>query len=174
MGRELLLFFFAQQSLRTISYETDFEWYLVLKENISNSDVLIKFLGKDTILQILDEENDTELHELFLIDSGGTSLAKDSLDDDLRSEITKEIQLADVILIDGGFRNLFIGLAEKYCKADTLIIVDNSDSLNLRSGVEHLTSRGWHQIPFWSHGPINTWQWETSLFYKIVPAFKKF
>ena len=87
--------------------------------------------------------------------------------------LQKLIEQADVILVDGGPRNLFMGLISKFAHDQSVIIVDNSDSPAYAPGIQEMIDSGFRQIPFWGHGPMNTWSWETSIFIRSLEAIDR-
>lgn len=91
----------------------------------------------------------------------------------LESRIVKAICLADIVLVDGGNRNVSISLAAAHLSNAGLIIVDNSDeALDLAPGLQNLKAYGWVEIPFAGLGPLNPYGWQTSVFFKKVESIE--
>ena len=74
------------------------------------------------------------------------------------------IKQADIIFIDGWFRNLSIYLAGHFSKTSAIIIVDNSDAHYTFKGCNYLLDNNFYEIPFRGIGPLNTYEWTTSIF----------
>lgn len=72
----------------------------------------------------------------------------------------------DIVVIDGRDR---VACA-KYCpaalKADGVVVWDNSDREEYREGYDHLQAHGFRRLEFVGLGPINTYGWATSVFYR--------
>lgn len=74
--------------------------------------------------------------------------------------------LFDVIVIDGMARVLSTWVAIKYLEHPGLIIFDNSDRDFYQAAYDILEYAGYRRIDFWGLGPVNPYQWCTSIFYK--------
>ena len=85
-------------------------------------------------------------------------------------DLLSNIYRADIVLIDGGPRNTLMALVAKYCKPGTFIIIDNSDATHNHLGLEHFGSQSFLGILFKGHGPMNSWEWETSIYWKLDSA----
>jgi hypothetical protein len=87
---------------------------------------------------------------------------------DLIIKIRKEIANADFVFIDGGPRNFLIALAAEHLRSEALLVIDNSDLDYVQLGLEALKSEGFREIPFVGFGPLNPFQWQTSIFIKSL------
>lgn len=77
----------------------------------------------------------------------------------------------DIIVIDGMARVLTSWLASRYVNPRGFIIFDNSDRDVYRAGYEILCKAGFHRIDFWGTGPINPYEWCTSVFARTLEVF---
>ena len=78
-------------------------------------------------------------------------------------EIARLVQCADLILVDGGPRNIFLWMIREYSKPDAIIIVDNSDRPDVSKGLSLFEDTSYMKIPFSGLGPLNAYGWETSV-----------
>jgi len=72
----------------------------------------------------------------------------------------------DIVVIDGRDR---VQCAKSSVAALTpagVIVWDNSDRPDYREGYEFLRELGFRRVDFWGMGPINTYEWSTSIFYR--------
>jgi hypothetical protein len=72
----------------------------------------------------------------------------------------------DIVVIDGRdrincARNVLTALKE-----DGIVLWDNSDRDEYRAGYEFLEQNGFRRIDFTGLGPLNVYQWTTSIFYR--------
>jgi len=88
-------------------------------------------------------------------------------------DIANEIRDADLIFIDGGPRNFLTGLATENAKTEAIIVVDNSDTEYVRLGVPGLIAKGFVEIPLFGPGPLNPYQWQTSIFVRSLALLRK-
>jgi hypothetical protein len=72
----------------------------------------------------------------------------------------------DVVVIDGQARVLSAWLAAKFVKPNGIIVFDNSDREFYSPGFELLANDGYKRIDFYGTGPINMYEWCTSIFFK--------
>lgn len=73
----------------------------------------------------------------------------------------------DIAIIDGAERNHCAHAAIKSLKEDGVILWDNSDRRhNYKNGMDFLYKQEFKEIAFKGIGPINDYEWETSIFYK--------
>jgi hypothetical protein len=73
----------------------------------------------------------------------------------------------DIVVLDGRDR---VSCARNSVSALTrqgVIIWDNSDRTEYQPGYDYLANRGFRRIDFWGMGPINSYGWCTSVFYRI-------
>ena len=83
------------------------------------------------------------------------------------------IESADLIFIDGGPRNFLIGLACTAGKPDVVIVLDNSDMECFAPGINTLKSSGFVEFPFSGPGPLNPYNWQTSIFIKSLNPLRR-
>lgn len=82
------------------------------------------------------------------------------------NEILRYTDEFDVIIIDGRER-VKCGLNSlKALKKSGVIIWDNSERANYQEGYEFLIRNGFRKLDFWGMGPIMTFEWCTSVFYR--------
>ncbi len=75
-------------------------------------------------------------------------------------------KLFDVVVVDGECREACLALAPNRLKSDGIIILDNSERPAYRDGISQLCDKGFRQVDFIGMGPINTYEWMTSIFYR--------
>ena len=78
---------------------------------------------------------------------------------------------AEVVVVDGGNRAAFLEMAALVPL--NLLVVDNSDRSDLASSISALQSKGWIRLPFGGLGPLNSYGWETSIFFRSVAELRK-
>jgi len=88
--------------------------------------------------------------------------------DNYSKEVSKYKNYFDIIIIDGEERvscaiNSLRALNEK-----GVIIWDNTDRKEYSKGYDFLYEKGFKRLDFWGTGPINDYQWCTSLFYRTI------
>ncbi len=72
----------------------------------------------------------------------------------------------DIIVIDGGYRNECCKTSIDLVSDRGIIILDNSERLEYRKGIELLQKNGFKKIEFFGLAPCNHYGHETSIFYK--------
>ena len=70
----------------------------------------------------------------------------------------------NVVAVDGMARSLCAYTASKYVADDGFIILDNADRYQYNDVQQYLISQGYGRIDFWGTGPLNFWEWTTSVF----------
>ena len=75
---------------------------------------------------------------------------------------------ADVIVIDGRERVRCARQSLAALKSDGVIVWDNSERAEYAEGFDFLAAAGFRRIDFWGMGPINTYEWCTSILYRDV------
>lgn len=85
---------------------------------------------------------------------------------DYEEAILKEDCKFDVVVIDGRKRVRCAMNCIKSLKDDGVIIWDNSDRKDYEEGYQFLAGIGWRRLDFSGLGPINTYGWCTSVFYR--------
>lgn len=77
----------------------------------------------------------------------------------------------DVVVIDGRNRVQCAKRALEALSEMGVVVWDNSDRPEYDEGYEALKSAGFRRIDFWGMGPINTYGWCTSVFYRPGNCF---
>ncbi len=72
----------------------------------------------------------------------------------------------DIIIIDGRDRINCAKNSIHSLNESGIIIWDNSDRSKYNEGYEFLQSRDFKRLDFWGIGPINSYKWCTSIFYR--------
>lgn len=103
-----------------------------------------------------------DAHSLFLGESD-KEVAQRGYAKPLFTSLRDLLGDADVVVIDGVLRNMCMSMAARICGPRTLIIVDNSDRHEYAAGSEELRRLGWKQASFTGLGPLNPYQWSTSI-----------
>jgi len=81
-------------------------------------------------------------------------------------EVLKYQNEFDIIVIDGRDRINCARNALAALKPDGVILWDNSDRDEYRLGYELLERNGFRRLDFAGMGPLNAYQWTTSIFYR--------
>lgn len=89
------------------------------------------------------------------------------------SSAAREIHRSTLILVDGGFRNLILGIVALEALPETIVVVDNSDWVYLADGIRDLKNAGFIEIPFKGLGPINAYEFQSSVFVKGLDALAR-
>ena len=77
----------------------------------------------------------------------------------------------DVVFIDGIAHALCARLAASRLSPAGFVLFDNSDSDVYQAGYDILRSAGFHRVDFWGTGPINPYEWCTSIFTRTLEVF---
>ena len=72
----------------------------------------------------------------------------------------------DVVVIDGMARNLSTWAAIRHFRRGGFIIFDNADRDAYSPAYRMLEDAGYRRLDFWGLGPINPYEWCTSVFYR--------
>lgn len=72
----------------------------------------------------------------------------------------------DIVVVDGMARVLSTWVAIRQFSGRGFIVFDNSDRDFYAKAYEMLTESGYRRIDFWGMGPINPYEWCTSVFYR--------
>ena len=70
----------------------------------------------------------------------------------------------DVIVIDGMARVFTAWLAAQYHMEVHLVVFDNSNRKHYNDGYRALADAGFKRIDFYGSGPVNAYEWATSIF----------
>lgn len=88
-------------------------------------------------------------------------------------DVEEKIRAADLVVIDGGMRNLAIHLTAEYANRNALVFVDNTDVTQIRSGLSPLKTHDFMEIPFSGLTPLNPYGSQTSLFLRSLINVEK-
>lgn len=72
----------------------------------------------------------------------------------------------EIVFVDGRDRVNCLARSPEALTQNGIIILDNSDRINYRPGIEELFAKGWRQIEFVGYSPITSAKNETSIFYR--------
>jgi len=166
---------FANNCSVVKSYEFDLDYYHKIEKQVRTTNALIVNVASQSR-----STQDGNLEQDYI-----PLLSNDRQQSDLDPEfwqyfnpaefsksVASEIQNADLIFIDGGPRNFLMGLASEGAKENTLIVVDNSDVEYVRLGIPNLLSKGYVEIPLSGPGPLNPYEWQTSIFIKSLESIR--
>lgn len=78
----------------------------------------------------------------------------------------------DVIVVDGMARALTAWVAARQVASAGLVVFDNADRDEYARGYEVLEGSGFARIDFWGLGPINPYEWCTSIFVRDLATLK--
>ena len=77
----------------------------------------------------------------------------------------------DVVIVDGMARVLTAWIAAQWVRKDGFIVFDNSDREDYTKGYELLCAHGFRRIDYWGPGPLNPYEWCTSVFTRTTDIF---
>lgn len=72
----------------------------------------------------------------------------------------------DMVVVDGMARVLSTWAAIRHFRRDGFIVFDNSDRDFYRQAYDMLGDAGYRRLDFWGMGPVNPYEWCTSVFYE--------
>lgn len=78
----------------------------------------------------------------------------------------------DVIVVDGMARALTAWVAARQVAPGGLVVFDNADRDDYAKGYDVLLDQGFTRIDFWGLGPINPYEWCTSIFVRDLAALR--
>lgn len=173
IGSGFSTLYWAKSGLVGISLECDEAWYELIKSSLNegflNAIELVKIVGSDelpvhSIRESLDKTWLTKLNQRI-----GNEFKEETEEffaskQNLLPSLTRYLPEAELVIIDGVARNICLMLAAELSPQSALIILDNSDRLEYATGQEFLTSRGWKAMRFKGLGPLNPYEWETTIF----------
>jgi hypothetical protein len=99
-------------------------------------------------------------------------LMETALNGTFLNSLANSLKSANLVLIDGHYRNICLLMAGLYCSKDSIVVLDNSERKDYSSGREALESEGFIEIPFCGLGPINPYSWTTSIYVKSLESFR--
>jgi hypothetical protein len=123
------------------------------------------------------ESLDQDLHNLLAEDrklnDSDSNFLNDFNQEKFINLVLDDIKSADFIFIDGGPRNFLLGLSAREGKPDIVIVLDNSDMECFLPGIKTLKSLGFVEFPFLGPGPLNPYNWQTSIFIKTLASLRE-
>jgi hypothetical protein len=166
----------AERVSEVVSVEHDPNWAeAVRKYNLKNVTLVERAMGDPVSfkhsevllrefypLQIAAKESadPTKNYRAGLIDHGFHSYASVLLD--------YPVCYFNIIVVDGMARVLTAWLASRQLADDGMIIFDNSDRNEYIDAYQYLEQAGFARIDFSGIGPLNTYEWCTSMFVKSL------
>ena len=156
---------FSRRASEVKTYEFDANWAHLLSEQLTDR----------TNVEIVQPKVNVGVLRAFNADPNSGLDSVSDLDnpfDPFICSAREHLSTADLILIDGGPRNLAMFLASQYAALQAIVIVDNSDTEALREGVVYLLDAGYIEIPFRGLGPLNPYQWITSIFVRDLDSLR--
>lgn len=176
VGSGFSTLYWAQRGCRGVSLEIDPEWANFLSQTllgIADSD-LISIINISNLLlrpglKARDFLNSQQVEKLIAIPEDKfpeESLTMIENETSIIDSLANHLPTCDLFVIDGIVRNLCLMMADKLCKDSVLIVLDNSDRVDYLTGRHFLVSRGWEPTIFTGLGPINPYQWSTTLYRK--------
>ena len=169
--------YWSRKTKRVTSFEFDSSWYEKLFSELKGSkNVSLNLIKTDNINRNTTDPYFLEvLHHIgvFSEEPASSEVLKQELLDisrcgDFVQSLISSLKTANVVLIDGNFRNICLFMAGIYCQADSIIILDNSERDAYKAGRIALESHGYIEIPFCGLGPINPYSWTTSIYLKSL------
>jgi hypothetical protein len=79
----------------------------------------------------------------------------------------------DVIVVDGMARSLTAWIAARQVHPNGIVVFDNADRHEYQHGYDALTAAGFRRFDFWGAGPINSYEWCTSVFLRSLQQFQR-
>lgn len=162
--------YFSKRTRRLLTLEFDRDWSSALRTAM---------YGRANV-EVIEPEIESGLLLAWATSSLNDADCEFSSDLEFESDafvmfVKEKIFDADLVLIDGGPRNLAMVAASKFVAHSAIVIVDNSDRDNLNQGLTALREEGFTEIPMRGLGPINHYEWTTSFFFRDLDSvlFKK-
>jgi hypothetical protein len=167
--------YLVRRGARITSFEFDTEYYSSIEPLIRNPNLQIVDATKfeylidsepicDLIVKLIENDrNHADLGEEFWGKFEIPAAFK---------VFSHAIDGADLVFIDGGPRSFAIGIAAARMKPNAILIIDNSDIRYIRDCFASLHSAGFVEIPFFGLGPLNPYEWKTSVFIKSIDSLK--
>jgi hypothetical protein len=168
--------YWAARGCRGVSLELDIGWSNSITRSLSEidgkSDMKILNISQSENIptkKLKDVLNQIQIEQLRTISS--IEFPEESLDfieseTLLIDQLFENLPYCDIFIVDGVARNLSLMMAENFCKSSALVILDNSDRSDYSMGKRSLELSGWDPTEFSGLGPINPYQWSTTVFRK--------
>ena len=164
---------------QTVSVEHNDEWRQKVLSMQPNADIMLATRGQDMIAPDAQPIVERFLAESFQL----PDLENPDIDThDLRSNLDYVAYATslmsyppghfNVVVVDGVARSLCLYIAAHVISHDGVIILDNSDRWQYNEAQLYLVDKlGFKRIDFSGLGPINTFGWTTSMFFKTTKFF---
>ncbi len=172
--------YWSRKCKQITSYEFNVSWYeKLLAELKNNSMVNLQLVIKGESKSNLNDHSYLEANDRIkgLKDKGVSTevleeeLMETALCGTFLNSLANSLKNANLVLIDGNYRNICSLMVGLYCPADSIVVLDNSEREDYNSGREALESEGFIEIPFCGLGPINSYSWTTSIYVKSLESF---
>ncbi|MEP7300810.1 MAG: class I SAM-dependent methyltransferase [Caldimonas sp.] len=113
-------------------------------------------------------EHDTQWHRMMKerLPAAVKYIHADVSTGDYARQIQQQHETFDIVVIDGRDRVQCARFSAAALATRGVIVWDNSDRPDYRDGYEFLVNQGFRRVDFWGMGPINTYEWSTSIFYR--------
>jgi len=163
----------AQRAAQVVSVEHNPDWARHVRSRApSNLTVVSREMGAE-----ISQRDRTKLSDFYALNLVEQQLSSEtsSMQHGLRTrefsayalELTKyPKEYFDVIVIDGMARVLAAWLAADFVKPSGFIVFDNSDRKQYNDGFAILHGKGFKRIDFYGPGPVNYYEWCTTIFAK--------
>lgn len=79
----------------------------------------------------------------------------------------------DLVVVDGMARVLTAWLAARQLGSDGIIVFDNSERWQYNAGYQLLIDAGFARLDFWGVGPVQCYEWCTSIFLRNTEILKR-
>ena len=167
---------FSERCNKITSYEFDSSYAEQTKQKCKANNLEIvtmdKFLNQNSnkpteAIQTLIEK------DLQILDLVAKQIASAIDFKGFMEDVQSKIKEADLVVIDGGMRNLAIHLTAEYANSNALVLVDNTDVAPIRSGLSPLETHDFIEIPFSGLTPLNPYESQTSLFLRSLVNIEK-
>jgi hypothetical protein len=168
----------ARRVQEVVSVDHDIRWVKYIQKNKPNNLTLFHSLaGTDSSVFSADVRNRIE----SIIAAQVVSPDKDhnvAHGLDCRNYLSHPATLArypkqnfDIIVVDGMARSVCAYIAGLWVKDEGIIVFDNSDRWQYGPGYDALRELGFARFDFFGIGPINSYEWCTSIFAKSITPF---
>jgi predicted O-methyltransferase YrrM len=151
--------YFSKRARRVLTFEFDSDWGRALRDAIRdrpNVEVIEPATQSGLLREWSQSKNLNPLCEF----SNDVEFESDAFVGVFREKLSN----SDLVLIDGGPRNLAMVAASRFAKPSAIVVVDNSDTAGLAQGINALRKEGFREIPMRGLGPLNHYEWTTSFF----------
>lgn len=115
---------------------------------------------------VLSIETDPVWAELVRTRISSNALIRLTKEEDFLQTVQSVERKFDVIVIDGAARNACAGFVSELITESGVVIWDNSDRDEYAPGFKLLLKQGFKRVDFIGMGPINIYEWSTSIFYR--------